>query len=168
MATVQERTDTSGADTSWSAAIEVAYQRRAVHLWEYGRRLGLDPGTAEDATQEVFARALHLVLGRRPGNLDAWLFRSLHNHAMDRHRKARRVQLVDLNEPSAGPDDARRLDLWQEVDHLPLRQRQAVYLRYRADLDFPAIASVLGITESGARANVFRAMATLRERVIQR
>ena len=35
-----------------------------------------------------------------------------------------------------------------------MRQRQAVYLRYRADLDYPSIATILGISESGARANV--------------
>jgi RNA polymerase sigma factor (sigma-70 family) len=168
MTTVQERSGPSGVDAAWTTAIEVAYNRRASHLWEYGRRLGLDPGTAEDGMQEVFARALHLVLVRRPRDLDAWLFRSLHNYAMDRHRQARRVQLADLNEPPAGPDDAGRLALWQEIDQLPLRQRQAVYLRYRADLDYPAIASVLGISESGARANVFRAMSSLRERIDER
>jgi DNA-directed RNA polymerase specialized sigma24 family protein len=58
------------------------------------------------------------------------------------------------------------LALWQEVDRLPEKQRAAVYLRYRADLDFAGVAFVLGITESGARANVFRALARLRERMI--
>jgi RNA polymerase sigma factor (sigma-70 family) len=118
--------------------------------------------------QEVFARALHLAAFRRPDNLDAWLFRSLHNYAMDRHRQSSRVRIVDSSERTASPDDAGRVGLWQEIDRLPVRQRQAVYLRYRADLDYPAIALILGISASGARANVFRAMASLRERIDER
>ena len=168
MTTIRERIESPGVDAAWTIAVEVAYDRRARHLWEYARRLGLDPGSAEEATQEVFARALHLVRVRRPDNLEAWLFRSLHNYSMDRHRQARRARVVDLTESHANPDDAGRLGLWQEIDRLPLRQRQAVYLRYRADLDYPVIASILGISESGARANVFRAMAHLRERIEHR
>ena len=167
MPTIRERLESPVVDVAWTSAVEVAYDRRARQLWEYARRLGLDPGSAEEATQEVFARALHLVRVRRPDNLEAWLFRSLHNYSMDRHRQARR-RVVDLSEPRANPDDAGRLGLWQEIDRLPLRQRQAVYLRYRADLDYPVIASILGISESGARANVFRAMAHLRERIEHR
>ena len=168
MTTAEERIESPRVDAAWTAAVEGAYDRRARQLWEYARRLGLDVGSAEDATQEVFARALHLVRVRRPDNLEAWLFRSLHNYSMDRHRQARRVRVVELGESRATPDDAGRLGLWQEIDRLPLRQRQAVYLRYRADLDYPAIASILGISESGARANVFRAMAQLRERIDDR
>lgn len=168
MATAPERTESPAIDAAWAAAVEVAYDRRSRQLWEYARRLGLDPASAEDGMQEVFARALHLVRVRRPDNLDAWLFRSVHNYAMDRHRQASRSRVVDLSERTAGPDDAGRLGLWQEIDRLPMRQRQAVYLRYRADLDYPAIASILGISESGARANVFRAMASLRERISER
>lgn len=168
MTTAEERIESPGVDAAWTATVEVAYDRRARQLWEYARRLGLDAGSAEDATQEVFARALHLVRLRRPDNLDAWLFRSLHNYSMDRHRRAKRTRVIDLSELRTAADHAGRLGLWQEIDRLPMRQRQAIYLRYRADLDYPAIAGILGISESGARANVFRAMAQLRERIDER
>jgi RNA polymerase sigma factor (sigma-70 family) len=85
-------------------AVAASYQRRARQLWSYGRRLGLDPETAEE-----------------------------------------------------------RLALWQEVDRLPERQRAVLYLRYRADLEFAAIASILGITAGGARANCARALDRLRD-----
>ena len=169
MTAADERLANPVRDAAWHRTVGLAYDRRARQLWEYGRRLGLDPGSAEEAMQEVFARVLHLPRVRRPDNLDAWLFRSLHNQSMDRHRRARRVQMLDIGqaivEPGGTPDYAGRLALWQEVDRLPLRQRQAVYLRYRADLDYLSIAAVLGISEAGARANVFRAMAQLRERM---
>ncbi|MBA2719665.1 MAG: hypothetical protein H0U52_10550 [Chloroflexi bacterium] len=62
------------ADT-WAEAVETIYVRRARQLWEYGRRLGLDSGAAEEVAQEVFVRLLRLPALRRPGNPDAWLFR---------------------------------------------------------------------------------------------
>jgi RNA polymerase sigma factor (sigma-70 family) len=48
------------------------------------------------------------------------------------------------------------------VDSLPERQRDVVYLRYRADLKYAAIASVLGITASAARSHATQAIASLR------
>jgi len=49
---------------------------------------------------------------------------------------------------------------------LPLRQRQVVYLRYRADLAYEEIAHVLGITPSAARAHGTHAMAALRRNLV--
>jgi RNA polymerase sigma factor (sigma-70 family) len=57
------------------------------------------------------------------------------------------------------------LDLWTAVDRLPQRQRAVVYLRYRADFDFATIARILSISQVGARANAFRAIARLRREV---
>jgi RNA polymerase sigma factor (sigma-70 family) len=166
--TTETRLAEIAAERAWPAVVEDAYRRRARQLWEYGRRLGLDGGAAEEAMQEAFARLMRLSASRRPENLDAWLFRSLHNLSVDRHRRAHRVQVRDIGEPVLAPNDAGRLALWEEVDRLPLRQRQAVYLRYRADLDYSSIAAALGISEAGARANVFRAMTRLREWVVER
>jgi RNA polymerase sigma factor (sigma-70 family) len=74
-----------------------------------------------------------------------------------------------------GPDDdgpgseerMQRIAVWAAVDRLPTRQRAAIYLRYRADLDFSTIAHILGISESGARGDCFRALVSLRERVVR-
>ncbi len=146
----------------WDATVERAYERRATQIWEYGRRLGLDPARAEEVAQESFARLLGLQASRRPGNVDAWLFRVAHNLAMDSHRLGRRIAVSEIELVAQDPDDAQRLALWTQVDRLPERQRAAIYLRFRADLDFAAIATVLRISESGARANVFRGIARLR------
>ena len=54
--------------------------------------------------------------------------------------------------------------MWAEVDRLPTRQREVLYLRYRSDLTFEAIGEVLGITSSAARSHATQAMATLRQR----
>jgi RNA polymerase sigma factor (sigma-70 family) len=151
------------AERDIESAIEFAYERRASQLWSYARRLGVDGSTAEQLVQEAFARLLQVARrGGIPDNVDAWLFRVVHNLAIDEHRRVRPspIRVIQAEEST---DD--RVALWAEVDRLPEKQRAAIYLRYRADLDFAHVAFVLGITESGARANVFRALARLRERI---
>ncbi len=150
------------AHEHWDATVERAYERRATQIWEYARRLGLDPARAEEVAQESFARLLGLQAARRPKDVDAWIFRVAHNLAMDSHRRGRRIAVGEIELVAPDPDETQRLVLWSQVDRLPERQRAAIYLRYRADLDFAAIASVLQISESGARANVFRGIARLR------
>ncbi len=148
--------------------LEAAYARRARQLWSFGRRLGLDPDTAEEAMQEAFARAATL----RPGevaNLDAWLFRVVHNLALDWRRRSRRdIGIREVEPAAAGEITNDRLSLWQEVDRLPERQRAVVYLRFRADLDFATVASILGISPGGARANCAKALETLRKWMAER
>lgn len=168
MSTSQPTAKATTSEDLWHRAVEVVYERRARQLWEYGRRVGLDAGSAEEVMQEVFVRLLRLPALRRPDNPDAWLFRSVHNAAVDQHRRMARITIRDISATAPEADEAGRLALWTEVDRLPLRQRQSIYLRYRADFDYPTIAEVLGISESGARANVFRAMAELRERMSER
>jgi RNA polymerase sigma factor (sigma-70 family) len=58
-----------------------------------------------------------------------------------------------------------RLAVWGEVDKLPTRQRQVLYLRYRSDLSFEEIGEVLGITASAGRSHATQAVATLRRKL---
>jgi RNA polymerase sigma factor (sigma-70 family) len=118
--------------------------------------------------QEAFARAANQPASAIV-DLDAWLFRLVHNLVVDHARaSSRRATPAELPSPrdALGSDD--RVTLWAAVDRLPPRQRAAVYLRFRSDLDFRTIASVLGITEGGARANCARALETLRTLVDER
>jgi RNA polymerase sigma factor (sigma-70 family) len=62
----------------------------------------------------------------------------------------------------AGPEASDRLSVWAAVDHLPARQRQALYLHYAADLPFDQVAEILGISAGAARSHASRGMATLR------
>ena len=141
-----------------------AYARRATQLWSFARRLGLDAAAAEDVMQDAFSKALVAPQGS-VSDLDAWLFRVVHNLAMDHHRWARRVrQTLPTRHPDLDALDA-RVALWAQVDALPVRQRAVIYLHYRADLSFASVAHVLGITEAGARANAARAITALRETV---
>lgn len=141
------------------AEVECAYATRAGQLWSYARRLGLSAGDAEDAMQEAFSRALESSV--RIENLDAWLFRVVHNLSVDRSRAGSRVAGVEPATVHVSSDE--RLALWELVDGLPRTQRAVLYLRYRADLDFASVAQILGMSEGGVRAAASRALARLRQ-----
>jgi RNA polymerase sigma factor (sigma-70 family) len=67
-------------------------------------------------------------------------------------------------EPGRGSDaddDLRRL-----IRELPERQRLVLFLRYFADLDYEAIASILGITSGTVAASLHSAHTALRTAVL--
>ena len=132
-------------------------------------RSGLPTQAAEDAVQESLLR-LWLELRRGVDILDprAWLLTTVYRLAMDDHRLRRRARdLLARLSPSQrvhDPDSAQAISVWQLVDRLPTRQRQVLYLRYKADMSFEQVASVMGITASAARAHA--AFATERLRTV--
>ena len=139
-------------------------------LFGFVRRLGLSDEQADDAVQEVFTR---LLAEHRSGiviaNPRAWAYRSIYRLAMDQHRVRTRLRTVvaalGLRSQHRSADDTDRIAVWGEVDRLPLRQRQVVYLRYRSELEYEEIGQALGITSSAARSHATQAMATLRTRL---
>ena len=159
-------------DASADAAETVAALERAHGHAMFGfiRRQGLTDHEAQDAVQETLMRLLReLRGGARIENPRAWAYRALFRLAMDEHRIRRRLTLIvgrvtrDRRTEVAPSSD--RVAVWAEVDQLPIRQRQVLYLRYRSDLSFDDIGRVLGITASAARSHATQAMATLRTRL---
>lgn len=148
-------------------------QRHGQALFGFVRRQGLTDDQARDAVQEALLRLWHeLRGGTRIENPRAWAYRAIYRLAMDQHRLGRRLRLLsgrlDLgrrttSDPAQSLSD--RVAVWGEVDKLPSRQRQVLYLRYRSDLSFEEIGEVLGITASAARSHTTQALATLRRRL---
>ena len=156
------------SDAAADQAVVDLEVRHGQALFGFVRRQGLTDTEAEDAVQEVLVRLwLEIRAGRAVDNPRAWAYRSVYRIAMDSHRLHRRVagliQRLDARPSAAATRDATdQLAVWAEVDRLPVRQRQVLYLRYRADLSFEEIALTLGITASAARSHATQAMATLR------
>lgn len=137
-------------------------------LFGFVRRLGLSDAQADDAVQETFVR---LLSEQRRGiliaNPRAWAFRSIYRLAMDEYRLVRRLRFLVARLALRGgnatpPDLTDRVAVWAEVDRLPQRQRQVIYLRYRADLAYEEIGQTLGITSSAARSHATQAIERLR------
>lgn len=139
-------------------------------LFGFVRRLGLSDEQADDAVQEVLARLLaEYRRGVAIANPRAWAYRSIYRLAMDQHRMRTRLYALagalQRRPPQHEAEIADRVAVWAEVDRLPQRQRQVVYLRYRSDLRYEEIAQVLGISASAARAHATQAVARLRARL---
>ena len=146
-------------------------RRQGQALFGFVRRLGLSDAQAADAVQDVLLRLwAEIRAGRSIEQPKAWAFRAIYRLAMDQHRLQRRIGAIverlgrsDASDP--GHDTSDRVAVWAEVARLPERQRHVLYLRYRADLSFEEIASVMGITASAARSHAAQATATLRRRL---
>jgi RNA polymerase sigma-70 factor (ECF subfamily) len=144
-------------------------ERDGQALLGFAIRLGLTADEADDAVQEALLRLYRELAGgatiREPR---AWTFRTLYRLAMDGHRLRRRLEALrarfSRSTASHGDlaDVASRLTIWAAVDRLPDRQRQVLYLRYKADLAFEEAAHIMGITPAGARAVAARGIAALR------
>jgi RNA polymerase sigma-70 factor (ECF subfamily) len=132
-------------------------------------RSGLADAAAEDAVQEALFRLWQEI---RKG-IDvieprAWTFRVLYRIAMDEHRFRRRAddivaRLSTRSWRQVDADIAQRISIWSLVDQLPTRQRQVMYLRFKADMSFDQIAAILGVTASAARAHATFAAKRLRQ-----
>lgn len=136
-------------------------------LFGFARRLGLNDAQADDVVQESQTRLLTEVRrGIIIANPRAWSFRTTYRLVMDEYRFRRRIALLSSRlamrrrEPESEPSD--RVAVWSEVDRLPERQRQVIYLRYRADLAYEEIGQTLGITAGAARSHAATALERLR------
>jgi RNA polymerase sigma factor (sigma-70 family) len=122
---------------------------------------------ADDCFQETFVSALRayprLTSDR---NLRGWLFAIARNKALDHLRaRARVVPVAELDElvaPAAEPSDGA---LWPAVRALPPKQREAVALRFAADLAYADVGAAMGTSEEAARRNVHEALRRLREEI---
>ncbi len=121
-----------------------------------------DRETAEDATQEAFARALErwARLADRPW-APGWVMTTGLNVA----RRMQRRRPRRLPDQQGAPQSEDSVDLWEVVRALPRRQRQAVVLHYAGDLRISEIARVMKCAEGTVKAHLARARESLRARL---
>jgi len=158
-------------DAAWSQV--VALERHAgQRLFGYAVHMGVDRARAADLVQDALLRLWReLERGTVIAFPEGWTFRTLSRLVADEHRVHRRIQrlvsrLGDRTAPRVREIDmTERVTVWAQVDRLPPRQRQAIYLRFRADLAYEEIALVMGITPAAARSHASQALATLRSKL---
>lgn len=145
-------------------------------LYRIALSIVCNPAEAEDIVQDVFLR----VLQRQDqlsgiAELRAWLVRIAWNLALDRRRRIRPEQMDDtfaagLLSASLPADqaiaEARCMaQVLSAIERLPKKERQALLLSAMEELSTTELATVLGKTESGVRALLFRARTRLRQRL---
>ncbi|MBM3983064.1 MAG: sigma-70 family RNA polymerase sigma factor [Planctomycetes bacterium] len=153
-----------GGDRGAFARLVERYWDR-LYRWLY--HLTRDRHSAEDLTQETFARALAALKSFRPGsNFRAWLFRIGHNNFVNQKRTERRTKhpLPDdapANDATSAESAAEQREVLEvvrrAVDDLPADFRAALMLRVDEEMSFRDIAKALNTTEETARWRVFKA-----------
>ena len=153
-----------------TTTFEDAYQRHYGAVVASSWSICRDRQVAEELAQEAFARAY-----RRWRKLEAggyavpWLHRVVMNLSLTHVRRRSRGSVLErVHAPREGvaprttdPDDW----LVMMLKRLPKRQREAVFLRYVADLDVAAVADAMGCTPGTVKTHSKRGLDHLRQLV---
>jgi DNA-directed RNA polymerase specialized sigma24 family protein len=148
------------------AQLEALYRERFGHFARVASAICGDVDRGRDAVQAAFTTAVRERRSfRGAGPVEAWVWKIVVNEARRIAREPRTEPLETIG-PLAGNghgDEPIGLGAW--IAALPERQREALFLRYYADLDYRAIADVLGIEVGTVSATLSAAHQTLRRRL---
>ena len=154
-------------------AFEALVHRYRRPLLSYCRRLPLPDGRAEDVIQLALLRAWIAVReGAEVRDLKAWLYRVVHNTALNAARDAAHDSEPVLDDPgsrlhpTAAPPELdlrlRAREALAEVAALPVLQREVMVRTAVAGHSHERVASDLGISDGAVRGLLYRARATVR------
>jgi len=130
-----------------------------------------DRALAEDLVADTFERALRARrrFDARRGSERAWLYAIAQNLLRDRVRRQsaenRALTQLPAPEPDAPADLVAvetRLTVLQALEVLSVEEREAIALRFGADLTVPEMAKVLGEPLTTMEGRVYRALRRLR------
>lgn len=146
------------------------YERHYRDVFRYVLALVRSHDEAEDVTAEAFERAYRAwATNGFPGERGLpWLLLTARRISTDRWRRlGRRARVIHEARPRhAGSIGHERTEFWLWFDALARaltdRQREVLVLRYQRDLSDADIALVMGLSESGVRSLVARALECLR------
>ena len=159
-----------------SVEVGALYRQHAPRVWRYVRARLPSDADAEDVTSEVFTRAMGSIdrFDASRGTEAAWIVGIARHTVADFGRRRRPEDPTDrppegsastwddrAAEEAIRHDDAR--SVLAHLDRLSEREREALSLRFGAELQSPEIGAVMGISATAARMLVHRAVAKLRE-----
>jgi len=131
-----------------------------------------DRALAEDLLADTFERALRARarFDRRKGSEKTWLYSIALNRLRDQARRdaaeqralARTAGPTDHGSPTLAAVDDRE-QLVRALETLSAEEREAIALRYGADLTVPEVAQLLGQPLTTVEGRVYRALRRLRD-----
>ena len=156
-----------------AGSFEVLYRDHYRDVYRYVLLSLRRPDDADDVVADTFDRAFAAWRsGQGPaGRALPWLIVIARRIIVDRWRRERLIRWLPFTgrpgiDPPDGDDSATRAEFWLWLDELAKaltpRQRDVVFLRYQRDLTDEEIGEILGISASGVRTVVSRALAALR------
>lgn len=155
-----------------SESFEAVYRDHYRDVYRYVLLSLRSRDDADDVVADTFDRAL---VAWRSGHGPAgrplpWLIVIARRIIIDRWRRERLIRWLPFGritaDPADGDDLGGRAEFWlwltELAKALPPRQRDVVFLRYQRDLTDEEIGHILGLSASGVRTLVSRALAALR------
>ena len=159
-------------------SFEYLYNLHVYTLFRYCTKFTQNDELVKDAIQEVF---LDLYLKRKknktnPNNLKYYLILALKRNLIKKLIRNRKMVGEEIDELLFEPeysiekkiiegekDSETNLKVSKELNKLPAKQKEAVYLRYNESLDYSEIAKLQNISIESVRKQVYRALKTIRE-----
>ena len=153
------------------SAFRALASRHVASIVQFCRRSIGDASTAEDLAQDVLVALWEARARFRGGDASAWIYTFALNRCRKHGRGWRRwLRTSDrLTHSDVASDmeealEAQVLSVAVEgaISKLPVGQREALLLRYAAQLDYRGIGQALACSEEAARARVFEGLKKLR------
>lgn len=148
-------------------ALSALFREHALGLTRLAFLMLGDRGAAEDVVQEAFY-SLHRIWDRLPArdNMAGYLRVSVLNGCRSVIRRSRRVPaLIEVGSAASAEADAlvgeERRAAVAALRRLPARQREALVLRYFADLPVNEIARAMGVSPGTVKSTTARGLAAL-------
>jgi len=157
-------------------SFETLYAAHAQALFGFLAYRTGDRALAEDLLADTFEKALRGRKGfdRRRASEKTWLYSIALNVLRDHVRRAQaegrayeRSHEGGTDHPDPFSDLEHRDELARAMGVLSLEEREAVALRFGADLSVPELAKVLGVELTTAEGRVYRALRKLRAELAQ-
>ena len=152
-----------------TAKLGELYNRYHHKVYDYFLRMTNDGFLSSDLLQTVFEKALkgkHTYREQYP--FVGWIFRIAKNVLLDHYRgKKRTDQIQDFK--SAAYEDPQmskieKSDLEMALDQLDENYREVLLLTRYEELKYREVAAIIGISETGVKTRVRRAIVQLREK----
>jgi len=149
-------------------------------VYRWALTFARDPDEADEITQDTFV-LLHRKLDQYRGEsaVEGWVYLITRHVALQRHRKTRRRNLLTARS-FAIPENVYTTDPGARVDRervaefiryffttLPPRQREVFDLVDLQGHDPVAVAEMIGARPGTVRANLFKARAAIREKILE-
>ncbi|MFD2570043.1 RNA polymerase sigma factor [Spirosoma soli] len=165
----------NGSKTAYS----FMYGKYAKVLYNYGYKIAQDRQLTEDCLQDLFLTILETR--ERLGQTDSikfYLMRSLRRELVRKLTEQQRFsnhpqQDIDFKiefhyEPTwldSQISRERSEAVLRELNHLPARQKEALFLKFFDDLSYDEIAGIMGIETTSAYKVIYKAIAALQKRI---
>lgn len=145
--------------------MELGIETHRAELTAYAWRLLGRHEDAQDCVQSAFVK--YLRLPQPPENPRAWLYRVVHNLAVDLTRERRPAPSPGRFSPpaDAGVEGAETLE--RMLDRLPVDSRWILLLRYTYGFSFDEVAAIVDRPAGTVKVMAGRALTALRQAMVR-